>query len=151
MPRRAARDGAQRRPVLCYRRKLPVLRILKEQMTVLAAQTRRRFVARMAAYLREHYPASVDELSRAELEAWVSDAVAVAERYRVTMEPEVAQLVLLLLVLGVDADETAPWVREVLADRDLVGMGKVRTLARIARERAPGVESVLVVKEVMDA
>jgi hypothetical protein len=129
-----------------------VLRILKEQMTVLAAQTRRRFVARMAAYLRQHFTDSVDEMTREELESWVSDAVAVAERYRITTEPEVAQLVLLLLLLGVDADETTPWVKPVLRDPDLVGRGKVRALAAEARARdVPGVDEVLVVEEVIEA
>lgn len=129
-----------------------MLRILKEQMTVLAAQTRRRFVARMAAYLRQHFTDSVDEMTREELEAWVSDAVAVAERYRITTEPEVAQLLLLLLVLGVDADETTPWVKSILRDPDLVGRGKVRALAAEARARElPGVDEVLVVEEVIEA
>jgi hypothetical protein len=131
---------------------LPVLRILKEQMTVLAAQTRRRFVARMAAYLRQHFTDSVDEMSRADLESWVSDAVAVAERYRITTEPEVAQVVLLLLALGLDADETTPWVKSILRDPELVGRGKVRALAAAAQaHEVPGVGEVLVVEEVIEA
>lgn len=133
-----------------------VLRILKEQMEALGARTRARFVERIADYLAEHFSASVAGMARADVEAWVEAAVEKAARYGVTTEPEVAQLVLLFLVLGVDADETTPWVSEVLRDRQLAGIGKVRALSRVAREREiageiEGVESVLVVPEVIDA
>jgi hypothetical protein len=129
-----------------------VLRILKEQMDTLAAKTRSRFVAKMCAYLREHFAACVDEMSADELTEWVGDAVAAAEKHGVTTEPEVAQLVLLYLVIGLDADETTPWAAEALRDRDLVGVGKVRRLARLAREHGvAGVEEVLVVREVIEA
>jgi len=129
-----------------------VLRILKEQMDTLAARTRNRFVAKMAAYLREHFAACVDEMSREQLDEWVGDAVAAAAKHGVTTEPEVAQLVLLFLVIGLDADETTPWAADTLRDRDLVGVGKVRRLAQLAREHGvAGVEDVLVVREVIQA
>lgn len=129
-----------------------MLRILKEQMETLGARTRGRFVAKMSAYLREHFAACVDEMSAEELDAWVTDAVAAAEKHGVTTEPEVAQLLLLYLVLGIDVEETTPWARDALRDRDLVGVGKVRRLAQLAREHGvDGVEDVLVVREVIEA
>lgn len=124
-----------------------MFRIHEEQMQRLAERSRHRFVARMADYLERAYPESVGDLSRGELEAWVREGVEKAERYGIGTEPEVAQLV--LLVLGLDADETEPWAREALADPNLQGVGKVRALAREARARAiEGIEQVLVVPEV---
>src|SRR3712207_9388749 len=38
-----------------------------------------------------------------------------------------------ILVLGVDAPETTPWVMEALGDRELHGVGKVRKLIELAR------------------
>src|SRR5262249_5126995 len=83
----------------------PLLRILKEQMEALGARTRGRFVNKIADYLQEHFAACFDEMSRADLEAWVEAGVDKAARYGVTTEPEVAQLLLLFLVLGLDVDE----------------------------------------------
>jgi hypothetical protein len=129
-----------------------LLRILKEQMEALGARTRTRFVQKITDYLLQHFKACFDEMSRADVEAWVGAGIDKAEKYGITTEPEVAQLLLLFLVLGLDADETTPWVAEVLRDRELVGLGKVRKLSREAREREiEGVESVLVVAEVIDA
>lgn len=129
-----------------------MFRIHEAQMEALGARTRARFVAMMTSYVEEHFAYLVDTTSRDELAAWVSDAVAVGERRGVTGEPEVAQLVLVLLVLGKDVEETSPWVAEVLANRDLMGIGKVRKIIRLALERGvEGLEDVLVVKEVTEA
>ena len=129
-----------------------MFRIHEAQMEALGSRSRARFVAMMAGYLGDHFAIMVDATSREELEGWVSAAVEVGERHGVTTEPEAAQLVLLLLVLGVDAERTTPWVAETLTDRDLAGVGKVRKLVRLAREHGvPGIEDVLVVKEVCEA
>src|SRR5438045_7509584 len=96
-----------------------MLRIREEQLAFFADKARKGFVATMADYLEDSFPECVDEMSREELVAWVSDATAKAERYGVTTEPEVAQLILLFLVLGLDADETMPWVKDTLSHRDL--------------------------------
>ena len=128
-----------------------MFRIHEEQMASLGARSRARFVSMMAGYIDENFAYSVDTTTREELEGWVSAAVATAERHDVTTEPETAQLVLLLLVLGADADRSTPWVADVLGDRDLAAVGKVRKLARLTREQAvEGIEDVLVVKEVCE-
>jgi hypothetical protein len=122
-----------------------MLRILDDQMEHLGKRTRRRFIGMLESYLREHFSRWVAPLSDALLRAWLEGALAKAERYGVTTEPEAAQLVLLLLVLGVDADERLPWVKEVLAARDLAPIGKVKKLIRLARQnRVEGVEHVVV-------
>ncbi|MBI4703212.1 MAG: hypothetical protein HY744_19015 [Deltaproteobacteria bacterium] len=122
-----------------------MFRILEDQMARLGAETRQKFVAMMTAYLGESFPAWVGALSATELEAWVERALGKAEQHGVTTEPEAAQLILLFAVLGLDADEDTPWVRDVLADRDLAALGKVRALAARAREHAvQGIEHALV-------
>jgi hypothetical protein len=129
-----------------------MFRIHEAQMEALGARSRARFVAMMAGYVEEHFAYMADATSREELEGWVSAAVDVAERHGVTTEPEAAQLVLLLLVLGLDAEETTDWVGGALRNRDLAGVGKVRKLVHLAREHGiEGIEDVLVVKEVCEA
>ena len=129
-----------------------MFRIHEAQMEALGARSRARFVAMMAGYVDEHFAYMTDATSREELEGWVSAAVAVGERHGVTNEPETAQLVLLLLVLGLDAPETTDWVAETLGNRDLAGVGKVRKLVHLAREHdIEGIEDVLVVKEVCES
>ncbi|MBW2522813.1 MAG: hypothetical protein JRI23_01495 [Deltaproteobacteria bacterium] len=101
-----------------------MFRIRKEQMDRLGESTRARFVAMMHDYLRSYFTSWVGELSDDELSTWLGEALAKADRYGVRTEPEAAQLILLLIVLGLDADETTEWARQVLADEDLVAIGR---------------------------
>jgi hypothetical protein len=118
--------------------------IRKEQMEFFARRQREGFVDRMTAYVRASFPACFGGMSRDEARAWVSAGVAKAERYGVDTEPEAAQLLLLLLLLGLDADETTPWVRAALSDRALAAPGKVRELVRLARDHeTPGIDAVV--------
>ena len=121
-----------------------MFRIRREQLDFFADKTRRAYVEKMSAWLREAYPECVGAMSRGELETWVTAAVHKAESYRVVMETDVAQLMLLFMILGLDADERLPWLGETLARRDLEGIGKVRKLVAEAREKnVAGIESVV--------
>ncbi len=122
-----------------------MLRIREEQMEALGKRTRRRFVAMMRDYLRANFPRWVAPLSDEALAAWVEAVLGVAERHGVTTEPEAAQLLLLFLVFGADADARLPWVEETLADTGLAPVGKVKRLISLAREnRVEGIEHVVV-------
>ncbi|UQA62014.1 hypothetical protein [Polyangium aurulentum] len=121
-----------------------MFRVRREQLDWFADKARRDFVGRMVGYLEEHYHDWVEEMSREDLSAWVSAATSKAERFKVVTEPEVAQLILLYLLLGVDADEEHPWVKETLTDRDLSGVGKVRKLVALARSyEIEGIDEVV--------
>jgi hypothetical protein len=125
-----------------------VFRIKKEQMEFFNEKTRSAFRRRMTTYLRESYTDWVAALSSEELDAWVDRVLKKADRSRVRAEPEAAQLMLLFLLLGEDADEQLEWVSEVLESRSLNGAGKVRRLVRFARERQiESLESVVVFEE----
>ena len=122
-----------------------MLRILDAQMAHLAKRTKRRFATLIERYLRTSFASWVVPLSDQHLHAWVEHALGKAECYGVTTEPEAAQLVLLFLVLGADADERLPWVRETLGARNLAPVGKVKRLIALSREhRVAGVEHVVV-------
>lgn len=131
-----------------------MFRIKKQQMEFFAEKTKAKFCAKMVIYLAQHHGeqakarAAADELS---LEAWVSAAVDKASRWKIATEPETAQLLLLFMLVGLHADETLAWVREVLANKDLYAIGKVRRLLRRAREHAvPGLDSILVFPEIAE-
>ena len=122
-----------------------MLRIRDEQMQHLAKRTKRRFVGMLEEHLRAHYTRWVAPMSDQQLRGWVEYALGKAELYGVTTEPEAAQLILLLLVLGVDADERLPWVKETLGSKTLAPVGKVKKLVAQAREqRVEHVEHVIV-------
>jgi hypothetical protein len=122
-----------------------MLRIREEQMQHLAKRTQKRFVGMLEQYLRRHFPRWVAGLSDEQLRGWLEHALGKAERFGVTTEPEAAQLILLFLVMGVDADERLPWVEETLAARTLAPIGKVKKLVALAREHhVDGVEHVVV-------
>jgi hypothetical protein len=128
-----------------------MFRIKKEQMDHFAANTRRRFEDKTAAYLRAEHGQRVAHLKGDALAEWVHAAVDKASRFGVGTEPEATQLLLLLLLLGLDADERLPWAREVLTNRDLVALGKVRRLVRRARQHdVAGLDDVLVYEEMSD-
>jgi hypothetical protein len=127
-----------------------LLRIHEDQMARLGRRAREGFVTRMVDYLASAYGERVGS-DRARLEKWVETAIGKAERWGVTYEAPVAQFMLLLLVLGDDADEKLPWVHEALGDAQLSGLGKLRKVVREARARAvPDIEQVTVVAEVCD-
>ena len=88
----------------------------------------------MDTYLREHFASWVSGLPTADSEAWVRSALEKCKRHGVTTEPEAAQLILLFLLLGLEADETLAWVQDALSDRALLPIGKLRKLIRLARE-----------------
>lgn len=117
-----------------------MFRVHEAQLAWFGDKARRDFVARMSAYLEQHFARCVRGMTHEQVSAWASAATAKAERYGVTTEPEAAQLVLLFLALGVDADETTPWVKEALETRGLYPAGKVRKLVEAARERGGAVE-----------
>ena len=122
-----------------------MFRILDHQMEALALDTQKRFVATMSGYLREHFPRWVVSLDDEELSSWVAEALQKAARYGVDTEPEAAQLILLLTVLGLDADERLACVREVLEDVDLAAIGKVKRLIALSRDNeVSAIEHVLV-------
>lgn len=121
-----------------------MFRIHEHQVEHFARKLRGSFERRMAAYLKDGWADCFDGMSDDEIGAWVSEGVGKAVRYGIRTEPEVASLLLLFLVLGVDADETTPWAREVLADRALQADGKVKELAARARENGvPGIDAVV--------
>jgi hypothetical protein len=132
----------------CWREEPLVFRIKKEQMEFFNEKTRAAFRRRMTSYLRESYAECVVSMSDAELDAWVDEVLRKAEKHRVRAEPDVAQLMLLFLLLGSDADERHDWVADALSNRNLNGAGKVRRLVRFAREHdVDALESVLVFPE----
>lgn len=117
-----------------------MFRISRQQFEQMADKTRHDFVRMMDTYLREHFAEWVRKMPKADSEAWVRAALAKCERHEITTEPEAAQLILLFLVLGPESDESTPWVQEVLTDRELLPIGKLRKLIRLAREQ--GIDQV---------
>jgi hypothetical protein len=110
-----------------------MLRILEDQMKILGQRSARAFVARMAGYLRDAFPAETAGLRDGALDAWVDRNVRRAAGFGVDTEPEVAQYLLLALRLGEDAPDRLPWFRAALARPELAAPGKVRALVRAAR------------------
>ena len=106
-------------------------RIGRDQIDWFAQRAQARFGARMAPYLRAHYGDLVAELPS--LEDWLRDRVAEALQGGVTEEPEVAQYVLVQLVLLPHDHAHDEWVESVMADRSLLAVGKVRRLVAEAR------------------
>ena len=121
-----------------------MFRIHEHQIEHFARRQRLDFERRMGDYLKEFYAGSLAGMTDDEIAQWVAAAIRKAVRYGIETEPEVAALMLLMLVLGVDLDETTPWAREVLADRRLLAEGKIKTLIALAREhRIEGIEDVV--------
>lgn len=121
-----------------------MFRIHEHQIAHFERKLRASFERRMTAWLCEAYPDSFAGATEDEVAGWVSAAVDKATMHGFVTEGDVAALMLLFLVIGVDADETTPWAREVLADRRLQPEGKVKELVTRARERGvPGIDAVV--------
>jgi hypothetical protein len=112
------------------------MRILSSQLEHLGRSSARKFTRRIAAYLRASYPAETERFGDADLEAWVDRNVKRAARHAIDTEPEVAQYLLLCLLLGEDAPDRLPWFRAPLDNPKLVAPGKVRAIVRAARAGA---------------
>lgn len=124
------------------------MRIRREQAEHFGNRARAGFTAKMQRYLRRSFPAWVEGLDDEELTAWLRAAVARCEGFGVTTEPEAAQLVLLLMVLGLDADRRHPFVAEARDHRGLLPIGKVRAIVAGARAaRVERLDEVLVFAE----
>ncbi|APR74747.1 Hypothetical protein A7982_00093 [Minicystis rosea] len=120
-----------------------MFRIHEHQIQHFARKMRADFEGRMCGYLKDAYGDWLDGMEDDAIAVWVSAAVDKAIRYGVKTEPEIASLMLFLLVAGLDVDETTPWAREVLADRGMIPEGKVERLIELAREhRLPNIEAI---------
>jgi hypothetical protein len=121
-----------------------MFQIRKEQMAFFERREREGFLDRMASYLASAHPRRFEGQTPEGIRGWVSGAIDKARRFGVDTEPEAAQLVLLFLLLGLDADQRLPWAREALLDPGLLPLGKLRRLVRLLREhRVDGVDSFL--------
>ncbi len=114
-----------------------MFRIRREQLDFLGRRSQDEFVSRMAAYLRTDFVGDTALMTDEALEDWVRRCVETAIAHGITLEPEVAQYMLLCLPLGERAPEVYPWVAAILDDRGLHGSGKIRALLREVRERWP--------------
>lgn len=117
-----------------------MFRIRRQQLDWFADKARRAYVERISTWLVAAYPECVGEMERGDLTEWVARCVEKCERYGVVMEQDVTQVLLLLMVLGEDADETRAWVKQTLAERDLLPEGRVRKL--VERAQAEGIEGI---------
>ena len=120
-------------------------RILARQMKELGTQTTRRFVARMADYLRTSWAEVAAELGEGEaLDAWVEAALAEGPRHGISTEPQAAQWILLLTRLGLDVAGRHPWAEPILTHRELAAEGKlVRLVVKGARHDPALVDRVV--------
>ncbi len=116
-----------------------MLRIRKEQMDFFADKTREAYLDQLSRYVAEVHgprlrvaPADVPEAA----ERFARAAIEKADALHFHIEYDATQLALVLLLLGLDAEEKHAFVREILAARDLAPRGKVRRLvdALYARE-----------------
>lgn len=117
-----------------------MLRILEEQMDHFGRRAAKDFEERLLAHIAEVCPEAPTGTSLDELRARVRDGMARAERYGITMEPDAARFILMLLALDPGADEELPWVRAIVNDRGLDGGGKVRLLETTGRRVLRGAE-----------
>lgn len=128
-------------------------RILARQMDALGADTRRRFVGRMVAYLRAEWPVTAARLGATDeaLTTWVAGALAEGHGYRITTEPEAAQWILLLTHWGLGLAERQPWTQPILDDGDLAAVGKLTRLVVDGAAHDPAVLDVVVYDTYLDA
>jgi hypothetical protein len=121
-----------------------LFRIRRQQLDWFADKARRDYVERISTWLEQAYPECVGEMEREDLVDWVARTVTKCERYGVVMEEDVTQALLLFMVLGEAADEERPWVKQTLADRDLLPGGRVRKLVELAQGQGiEGIEHVI--------
>lgn len=129
-----------------------MFRIKRDQMEHFNTKTRTAFSRMLATYLRESFAEWVVDLSEPELFAWVDGCVTTCDKNRVRTEPEVAQVVLLFLLLGSSAADELEWFGTTLRHRDLQAVGKVRRLISEARRHGvEGLDAVLVYPEFSDS
>ena len=112
------------------------MRFLRSQLEQLGQRSVRAFSARMSRYLRDAYRQETAGMSDDALDAWAQRNVERAAARAIDTEPEVAQYLLLCLLLGEDAPDRLPWFRAALVDPALLAPGKVRALVRAARAEA---------------
>jgi hypothetical protein len=128
-----------------------MLRIKPEQVEHFANRTRDRFVAMMTGYLRTTFPDRVAGWDDPALTTWTQSALHVCERAGVDTEPEAAQLILLLLRLGIDAEERFDWAREAASDRALSPEGKVRAFIGGALAQGLPIQDLIVFEDLQPA
>lgn len=127
------------------------MRINRNQIEAFAKHTQQQFCERLTIYIREHFSSHLGAMSQHELLAWVHAALAVCERGGIEREPHVAQMILLLMALGLDSADR-PWVEAILAEQGIASTDKLRRVIRTARESGvPAIDDVIVYDDLEEA
>lgn len=114
-----------------------MLTIRNEQMAALARAVNRPFVLRLAANLREIFPAECARLGEAGVHRAIEEGIARAAAYGIDRARDVAEFVGLMFVIHPEFD-THPafaWAGEVLRERTLSPEARLDRIDDLALER----------------
>ena len=104
------------------------LRIRQEQMSVFSDYMNESFARRAALYLRVNHPNATDSLTAVELHEFIDTGVDRAAKHSLTRENEIGVFLELMLLFGVDFDQTTAWAAELLQNSDLSAADKLDRL-----------------------
>jgi hypothetical protein len=104
-----------------------MLEIRSDQLQVLSAAMRLRYVRRMAWRLRDDFPDLYRTNGVETIEQMVSETITEANKYGVILEPDLSFYIRLQAILGrrFDSDPQHTWAREILGRSDLSGTEKI--------------------------
>lgn len=120
-----------------------MFRISIAQIQRLSSEARSAFSETMESYLRRYFVHLFDEPSGESIRKAVAVALHKCSNYDITIEPEAAQLIVLLVTLGLDVDEKSPSIRTILSDGLLLPIGKLRKLVEYCNEHGTDVSAAI--------
>ena len=113
------------------------LTIGADQMAEIEQASVHEFEDRMWILLQKFYPDDCNEFGEAEIREIIRAGIDVAETYGITMEPDVAEYIVLLFRGGfeLDVDPASAWAGEILRDERLSPSEKLTRISdRLDRE-----------------
>jgi hypothetical protein len=104
-----------------------MLRIRKEQMEAFKNDILQKFEDRMSLYLRSQFPEKTQKIQEPELRQMIHAGTFQAQKYKVTLEPDVCRFLECMMVHGVnfDTDPKTAWAGKILRNERMTGRGKM--------------------------
>ena len=101
--------------------------IRREQMETFENAAMRTFEDRMLVHLRENHPDKIKDMNDEQLRSLIRQGIQQAETHEVVIEWDVCRYLDLVVLHGLDFDESpeTTWAGEILRSKELDGTGKM--------------------------
>jgi hypothetical protein len=107
-----------------------MLKIRKEQMNTFKDHILHNFEDKMFMHLKSQFPDQTQQIEESQLREMIHDGIFRAQKYGVTLEPDICRYLECMVLHGVDFDTNpkTSWAGDILRDKGMSGREKMNRI-----------------------